>query len=63
MNCFERITGLKMSMEKSKVASLNMSDEEVNMITQQLGCKQESWPLKYLGLPLGGNPKSIEFWS
>lgn len=26
------------------------------------GCTVQQWPLKYLGMPLGGNPRSISFW-
>lgn len=28
-----------------------------------VGCESGDWPLKYLGLPLGGNPKAVEFWA
>jgi len=28
-----------------------------------VGCEIEKWPLKYLGMPLGGNPNSTEFWN
>lgn len=28
-----------------------------------LGCGVGSWPLTYLGLPLGGNPKAASFWN
>ena len=27
-----------------------------------LECRVSEWPLSYLGLPLGGNPKTIGFW-
>ena len=25
-------------------------------------CDVGAWPIKYLGLPLGGNPRKIDFW-
>lgn len=28
-----------------------------------MGCKIGSWPSKYLGVPLGGNPRAKEFWN
>lgn len=31
-------------------------------IASLLGCKVDEWPLKHLGLPLGGRPKSLSFW-
>lgn len=40
-----------------------MTDVEVSAYAQVLGCEKESWPLKYLGLPLGGSPKSLELWT
>ena len=27
-----------------------------------LDCKASDWPILYLGLPLGGNPKASGFW-
>lgn len=38
--------------------------EEGNLcrFTNILGCKIEVWPIKCLGLPLGGKPSSISFW-
>ena len=26
------------------------------------GCEVGAWPIKYLGLPLGSNPRKINFW-
>lgn len=31
-------------------------------LAQVMGCKVESLPIKYLGLPLGANPKRIKIW-
>lgn len=28
----------------------------------EIGCGRESWPIKYMGIPLGGNPLKISFW-
>ena len=30
-------------------------------LAMELGCEVGDWPIKYLGLPLGGNPRK-EFW-
>ncbi|KAL5543164.1 hypothetical protein UlMin_010874 [Ulmus minor] len=40
-----------------------MEDEEVLILAAVVGCEKGSWPMKYLGLPLGGNPNSTEFWN
>lgn len=62
LRCFERISGLKVSLEKCKVAGLNIEDMELSTYARLMGCEKQSWPLKHLSLPLGGNPKSFEFW-
>lgn len=49
-------------MEKRKIIGLNLFDVEIESCAQVLGCEKE-WPLKNLGLPLGGNPKSSHFWA
>lgn len=59
LKCFERITGLWVKMEKSKLLGLNLSDEEITSFAHSLGCEKENWPLKYLGLLLGGNPEIL----
>ncbi|KAL5555778.1 hypothetical protein UlMin_038014 [Ulmus minor] len=40
-----------------------MEDEEVLVLAAVVGCGKDSWPMNYLGFPLGGNPNSIEFWN
>ena len=50
-------------MNKSSLAGIHMEDEEVMALATVVGCEKGSWPMKYLGLPLGGNPNSIEFWN
>lgn len=62
MRSFERISGLRINLEKCKVAVLNLEDGELSVYARLLGCEQESWPIKYLGLPLGGNPRALSFW-
>lgn len=29
----------------------------------KFGCKEDSWPASYLGLPLNGKPKTSAFWA
>lgn len=60
--CFERISRLRVNLEKSKVAGLNLSDSEIEVFAGSLGCEKEEWPIKYQGLPLGGNPRALMFW-
>ncbi|KAL5539489.1 hypothetical protein UlMin_044009 [Ulmus minor] len=60
---FSMCSGLKINMNKSSLAGIHMEDEEVMALAVVVGCEKGSWPMKYLGLPLGGNPNSTEFWN
>lgn len=60
---FKRITDLKVNLKKGTMAWLNISKEELNPYAIGLGCETTQWPLKYLGLPLEGNPIALKFWS
>lgn len=49
-------------MSKTSLASIEVRRDELSQFAQILGCKTDVWPLKYLGLPLGGFPRSLSFW-
>ncbi|KAL5548696.1 hypothetical protein UlMin_003927 [Ulmus minor] len=63
LNFFSMCSGLKINMNKSSLAGIHMEDEEVMALAAVVGCEKGYWPMKYLGLPLGGNPNSTEFWN
>ncbi|KAL5566576.1 hypothetical protein UlMin_029740 [Ulmus minor] len=54
LNFFSMCSGLKINMNKSSLAGIHMEDEEVMALAAVVGCEKGSWPMKYLGLPLGG---------
>lgn len=58
---FGRKYGLTINLDKSVLLGLNRSEEVVAEMALELGCKQGEWPINYLGLPLGGNPRRVEF--
>ncbi|KAL5566826.1 hypothetical protein UlMin_029990 [Ulmus minor] len=60
---FSMCSGLKINMNKSSLAGISLTEEEVRVLASEVGCEKGSWPMKYLGLPLGGNPNSAEFWT
>ncbi|KAL5543390.1 hypothetical protein UlMin_007174 [Ulmus minor] len=60
---FSMCSGLKINMNKSSLAGISLTKEEVGVLASEVGCEKGSWPMKYLGLPLGGNPNSAEFWN
>lgn len=31
-------------------------------MAREIGCKKDEWPVKYLGVPLGGSPIKTEIW-
>ena len=41
---------------------INTEDDLLHNMATLSGCEVEIWPIKYLGLPLGGNPRKIDFW-
>lgn len=55
-------SGLKINFEKSNLMGINCTSEENEELASFLGCTEESWPVCYLEMPLGGNPRSKTFW-
>ena len=53
---FEIASGLKINMGKSELVPVGVVPD-IDLLVGILGCKQGSFPLKYLGLPLGANLK------
>jgi hypothetical protein len=56
--CFEVISGLKVNMAKSVLIPM----DNVGDLAGILGCRTNSIPLKYLGLPLGACYKAKSIW-
>lgn len=59
LRTYECISGLKVNLHKSSMVGGGWW--VVAMCAKILGCRKESWLLKYMGMPLGGNPKSLAF--
>lgn len=59
---FCKMSRLKINMDKSALFGINYSDEEVDSLVSEIGCKKKGWPIKYLGVPLGVNPRNTVFW-
>ena len=60
---FCKVFGLRINKSKSEIVGIHSNEEKVLNVANTLGCEVGCWHLKYLGLPLGGNPKSINFWN
>jgi hypothetical protein len=59
---FELASGLKVNFWKSCIIGVNVSEEFLGMASQFLNCRLGSVPFKYLGLPVGANPRKMSTW-
>ena len=59
---FGQISGLKVNLDKSNIYGINLEQNHLSRLAELLDCKASGWPIHYLGLPLGGNPKACGFW-
>ena len=59
---FRHISRLKVNLEKSNIYGINLAQNHLSRLAELLDCKASGWPILYLGLPLGGNPKACGFW-
>lgn len=55
-------SGLKVNYAKSMLIGCNIPDEEVRRLADQFGWSVGTLPINYLGAPLGGNPRKVNFW-
>ncbi|VVA41200.1 PREDICTED: RNA-directed DNA polymerase, partial [Prunus dulcis] len=58
--CF--VSGMTINKSKCSLVGINLDDGMVNEMAGAWGCDVGVWPMLYLGLPLGGNPRAIKFW-
>ena len=58
---FGHIFGLKVNLNKSNIYGINLDQNHLSRLAELLDCKVSSWPILYLGLLLGGNPKACGF--
>jgi len=59
---FEAASGLRINLGKSEVVPIG-AVEDVDRLAHLLGCRVASFPLTYLGLPLGASYKSVSIWN
>ncbi|XP_058217454.1 uncharacterized protein LOC131328533 [Rhododendron vialii] len=60
---FQLISGLKINFAKSQLCGIGIPEEIVESYAEILGCKVIKLPTKYLGLPLGANPRRWSTWN
>lgn len=59
---FEMVSGLKVNFYKSCLIGVNVGREFMEMACNFMNCREGSLPFKYLGLPMGANPKKMGTW-
>ncbi|XP_016173366.1 uncharacterized protein LOC107615862 [Arachis ipaensis] len=62
LRCFELMSGLSINFDKSNLIPVNCEQEWVEHVCGLLGCKQAVLPIRYLGIPLGANPRLVKTW-
>jgi hypothetical protein len=60
---FELVSGLKVNFWKSCLFGVNVSSEFLVMASDFLNCRVGNLPFKYLGLPVGANPRLSSTWA
>ncbi|XP_057447160.1 uncharacterized protein LOC130738983 [Lotus japonicus] len=63
LRSFELASGLKINFAKSKVAGICVDDRLIRCMAAILNCSVMRIPFVYLGLPIGGNPRRLSFWT
>ena len=58
---FQAVSGLRINLPKSSILPVGHVDN-VQILAGVLGCKIESLPITYLGLPLGAKFKEKAIW-
>jgi hypothetical protein len=59
---FEMASGLKVNFWKSSIMGVNVSTDFLRVASAFLNCRVGSIPFKYLGLPIGANPRRMATW-
>ncbi|PNY15474.1 ribonuclease H [Trifolium pratense] len=62
LQLFELISGLRVNFHKSELIGINVSLSWLQDAAKSLNCKVGSLPTKYLGLPIGGDPRKSQTW-
>ncbi|CAL0303504.1 unnamed protein product [Lupinus luteus] len=63
LKCFELASGLRINFHKSKLIGIKSSESFVQMAVNKLLCGIGSIPFKFLGIPVGANPRRSSMWN
>lgn len=62
MLIFQVISGLKVNLFKTSMVGIEVEGNSLLRFVEMMGCSVGRWPIKYLGMQLGGNPKLVALW-
>ncbi|XP_071740058.1 uncharacterized protein [Rutidosis leptorrhynchoides] len=62
LKCFEAASGLKINFHKSCVFNFGVSRADTNLMATWLGCLASSFPITYLGIPIGSSMGKEKEW-
>ncbi|MCI07485.1 LINE-1 reverse transcriptase like, partial [Trifolium medium] len=62
LRSFELVSGLKINFTKSKLYGLNVDARFLEAGSSFLSCRSDTIPFKFLGIPVGANPRRKETW-
>nr|KYP62506.1 LINE-1 reverse transcriptase isogeny [Cajanus cajan] len=62
LRCFELVSGLKINFYKSCCGAIGSNLSDLIRYAMVLNCKIMDIPFKYLGLPIGDNPRRQSMW-
>ncbi|KAE8696464.1 hypothetical protein F3Y22_tig00110670pilonHSYRG00065 [Hibiscus syriacus] len=62
LRCFELGSGLTINFTKSCLVGVGMEEDSVRQLAAVCGCTASRLPFKYLGIPLGVDPRRVSVW-
>lgn len=62
IHLFEVAFGLNINLTKSSISPINVSKERTERVANKWGINTQFLPISYLGMPLGGKPRTCTFW-
>ncbi|GJW07864.1 RNA-directed DNA polymerase, eukaryota, reverse transcriptase zinc-binding domain protein [Tanacetum coccineum] len=62
LECFNKASGLKINMSKSKLMGLHVDNEKIKGAVLKLGCLSFKTPFSYLGSTVGGSMSRTQAW-
>ena len=61
LEAFCLISGRYINMRKSIILGTNVEEAFIRNLAAALGCEVGDWPIKHLGLSLGGSARRADF--